>query len=60
VDLLSIIFLVLVVCFAFWLLRHIDMDPGLRNVIYVVLLVVVVVWLFQGFGLFHRGPVILR
>ncbi len=59
-DLLSLILLVLVVCAAVWLIRHIEMDPGLRNVIYIVMLVVIVVWLFQGFGLFHRGPVVLR
>jgi hypothetical protein len=59
VDLLSLILLVLVVCLAFWLLKHIEMDPGVRNVIYIVMLVVVVVWLFQGFGVLHR-PVVLR
>ena len=54
VDLLSLILLVLVACLAFWLLKHIEMDPGIRNVIYIVMLVVVVVWLVQGLGGFHR------
>jgi hypothetical protein len=52
-DPLSLILLVLAVAALFWLLNRINMDPGLRNILYIVAAVVVFLWLLQALGVWH-------
>ncbi len=52
-DPLSLIFLVFVAALGLWFLNRITMDPGLRNILYILFFVFILVWLLQAVGVLH-------
>ncbi len=58
-SLISLIITLAVVGFLLWLvLTYIPMPPPFKQVITVIVVIVLVLWLLNGFGLIGGGPVI--
>jgi type IV secretory pathway TrbL component len=52
-SLISILVVLLVVGVLLWAIRKLPIDPMVMNLIYVVVVVALVLWLLQAFGLLH-------
>jgi len=51
VDLVTVVIALIVVGFALWAInRYIPMASSFKNILNIVVVIVVVIWLLQGFG----------
>jgi ABC-type siderophore export system fused ATPase/permease subunit len=57
-SLISLVVVLVIVGVALYLIQKIPMDATIRNIIYVVVILFVVLWIVQGFGLLNMGPII--
>jgi hypothetical protein len=59
-SLLSLVVALVVVGLLLWVVAQIPMDPTVRRILQVVVVVVLVLWLLQTFGLLGGTPIRLR
>jgi uncharacterized protein YqhQ len=59
-TLIGLVVVLLVVGVALYLVSLIPMDPTIRRVIQVVVLLVVILWLLSAFGLLPHGSIPLK